>query len=166
MSTKNSFNYLFLKRFAHLFHVFVPLTRLSLNAHNYNERIYSHPLILILLILINEAILQYIIYLVGLLPSQYYFELSKPADKRDSVLFRWLVIRSFGYVALNAFLKSLSTFLASLLYVKWRVRLVLYLHSFYFTQNRYYHLSNTTQQNHSRNDDEQIATYQNPSIQT
>ncbi|CAF2404028.1 unnamed protein product [Rotaria sp. Silwood2] len=166
MSTTNSFNYLFLKRFAHLLHVFVPFSRLSLNVHNHNERIYTHPLILLLLILINEVGLQFVIYLVGLLPSQFYVELSKTPDKRDFAIFRWLVIRSFGYVTLNAFLKSLSTFLSSILYVKWRMRLVLYLHSFYFTQQRYYHLSNTTQQNQNRNDDDHVSAYENHSIQT
>ncbi|CAF1297455.1 unnamed protein product [Rotaria sordida] len=165
MSTTNSFNYLFLKRLVHLFHVFLPFSRLSLNVYNHNEPIYTHPLILILLILINEIGLQFIIYLVGLLPSQYYVELSKTPDKRDFVIFRWLVIRSFGYVALNAFLISLSVFLSSLLYVKWRMRLVSYLHSFYFTQQRYYHLLNTTQQNQNRNDNDHISTYENHSIQ-
>ncbi|CAF3652243.1 unnamed protein product [Rotaria socialis] len=166
MSTKNGFNYLFLKRFAHLLHVFVPFSRLSLNVHHPDERIYSHPLIIVLLILINEGILQYIIYIVGLIPSEYYVELSKPLDKRDFTVFRWLIVRSFGFVALNAFLKSLSTFLSSILYVKWRARLILYLHSFYFTQNRYYHLSNTTQQNQNRPNDENIPAYENYSIQT
>ncbi|CAF5159267.1 unnamed protein product, partial [Rotaria sp. Silwood1] len=45
------------------------------------------------------------------------------------------------------------------------MRLVLYLHSFYFTQQRYYHLSNTTQQNQNRNDNDHVSTYENHSIQ-
>ena len=48
---------------------------------------------------------------------------------------------------MNVFFASLSTFLSSLLYIKRRTKLVLYLHSFYFTRRRYYHVLNTTQQN-------------------
>ena len=166
MSTQNSFNYLFLKRFANLIHIFLPFSRLSLNVHNHYERIYSHPLVLILLILINEVGLQFVIYFVGLLPSEFYDQLTKPAEQRDMSLFRWLVLRSFAFVALNAFLMSLSTFLSSILYVKWRLRLVLYLHSFYFTQQRYYHLANTTQQNQNKTDDDRPLAFENHTIQT
>ncbi|CAF2550533.1 unnamed protein product [Rotaria sp. Silwood2] len=148
--------------FIHLLHVFLPLSRLSLNVHHhYREQWYSHPLIILLLIFFNEGALQYIIYLVGLLPSAFYIELRKPSNQRDYSVFVWLVLRSFAYVILNALLKSLSIFLSSLLYVKWRMRLVLYLHSFYFTQQRYYHLLNMTQQKQTREND-----YQNHSIQT
>ncbi|CAF1117364.1 unnamed protein product, partial [Rotaria magnacalcarata] len=146
MSTTNSFNYLCIKRFAHLLHVFVPFSRLSLNVHNHNERIYTHPLILLLLILINETGLQFVIYLAGLLPSQYYVELIKAPDKRDFSVFR--------------------CFLSSILYVQWRMRLVVYLHSFYFTQQRYYHLSNATQQNQNRGDSDHLSAYENYSVQT
>jgi ABC-type uncharacterized transport system fused permease/ATPase subunit len=166
MSTENSLNYLFLKRFAHLLHVFLPLSRLSLNVPNYNERIYSHPLILVLIILINEGALQFVIYFVGLVSSQFLVELSRSPDKRDFPAVRWLIIRSFALVALNAFLISLSTFLSSILYVKWRMRLVLYLHSFYFTQQRYYHLLNTTQQNLQKSEDDDPPAFQNHTIQT
>ena len=163
MSEKNSLNYLFLKRFAQLLHVFLPLSRLSLNVH---ESIYLHPLILILLILINEVGLQFVIYYVGLLPSAFYTELSRPPDQRNFQFVKWLIIRSFAFVALNAFLKSFSVFLSSILYVRWRTRLVLYLHSFYFTQQRYYHVSNTTQQIPNRRDDDRISVYDNHAIQT
>jgi len=166
MSTKNSFNYLFLKRFARLLHVFLPLSRLSLNVHSDNERIYSHPLILVLLILINEIALQFVIYFVGLLSSEYFVQLGKSPGERDFVAFRWLVLRSFALVTLNALLKSLSPLLSSLLYVKWRMSLVFYLHSFYFTQRRYYHLSNTTQQNQNKREDDHAEVYQNYLVQT
>ena len=166
MNTTNSLNYLFLKRFTYLLHVFIPLSRLSLNVYNYDERVYTHPLVLILLLLLNEVGLQFIIYLVGLLPSKFYVALTQSPNERDLSAFRWLVIRSLGYVALNAFLKSLSTFLSSILYVKWRMRLILYLHSFYFTKQRYYHLSNTTQRNQDRIDDHHGLTYENPTMQT
>jgi ABC-type uncharacterized transport system fused permease/ATPase subunit len=122
--------------------------------------------VLVLLILINESALQFVIYYVGLLSSEFLTELSKVPDKRDFVAFRWLTLRAFALVILNALLISLSTFLSSLLYVKWRMRLVLYLHSFYFTKHRYYHISNTTQQNSNKQDDEQTSAYQNYSIQT
>ncbi|UJR20946.1 hypothetical protein I4U23_024055 [Adineta vaga] len=165
MSEKNSLNYLFVKRIAHLLHIFLPLSRLSLNDHNYRERLYTHPLILIFFILCNAIGLQFVIYYVGLLPSEFYVQLSKSPEQRDFPVFHRLVIRAFGFVILNAFLKSLSTFLSSILYVKWRMRLVLYLHSFYFTKQRYYHLLNTTQQN--RNDNDQAAiVYENYTIQT
>ncbi|CAF1365325.1 unnamed protein product [Adineta steineri] len=166
MSSKNSFNYLFFKRLGHLFHVFLPISRLSVNVNNHNERIYSHPLILILLILLNETGLQFIIYYVGLIPSQFYVQLGKSPNERDFKLFRWLVIRAFAFVILNAFLKSLSTLLSSILYVKWRTRLVLYLHSLYFTQQRYYHLLHTTQQNQNRNNDDRSIIYENHTVQT
>ncbi|CAF0842871.1 unnamed protein product [Adineta ricciae] len=164
MSGRNSFNYLFAKRIAHLLHIFLPLSRLSLNS--YKEGIYAHPLVLIFLLLANEIGLQFVIYFVGLLPSQFYVELIKAPDQRNFSLFRWLVIRAFGLVILNAFFKSLSTFLSSVLYVKWRMRLVLYLHSIYFTKQRYYHLLNTTQQNHNRSDHDQASVYENQTVQT
>jgi ATP-binding cassette subfamily D (ALD) protein 4 len=169
MSTKNSFNYIFLKRFAHLIHVFLPISRLSLNVHDYKEGISTHPLFLIFLILINQIGLQFIIYYVGLIPSEFYVELSKSPKERDFPLFLWLVFRALAYAILNAFLKSLSSFLSSILYVKWRMRLVLYLHSFYFTQQRYYHLLNTTQQNPNRqidDDDDRASVYRNYTTQT
>jgi ABC-type uncharacterized transport system fused permease/ATPase subunit len=166
MSEKNSLNYLFLKRFVRLLHVFLPLSRLSLNVHHPNERIYSHPLILILLTLINESGLQFVIYYVGLLPKQYYDQLGKAPDKRDFPAFRWLIVRSFALIALNALLKSLSILLSSILYVKWRKRLVFYLHSFYFTQKRYYHVSNTTQQNLNKREDYPTPVYENYTIRT
>ena len=164
MSGRNSFNYLFVKRIAHLLHIFVPFSRLSSNSHK--EGIYAHPLVLIFLLLVNEIGLQFVIYFVGLLPSQFYVELSKTPDQRNFSLFRRLVIRSFGLVILNAVLKSLSTFFSSVLYVKWRMRLVLYLHSIYFTKQRYYHLLNTTQQNHNRSDYDQESVYENQIVQT
>ena len=165
MVEKNSLNYLFLKRFTRLLHVFLPLSRLSLNVHQPNERIYSHPLVLILLILINEGGLQFVIYYVGLLPKQYYDQLGKSPDKRDIPAFRLLVLRSFGLIISNALLKSVSSLLSSILYVKWRTRLIFYLHSFYFTQKRYYHVLNTTQQNPNKRDDEQIIVYENYSVE-
>ncbi len=116
ISTKNSFNYLFLKRFAYLLHVFLPLSRLPLNVHHDNERIYSHALILVLLILISEIALQFVIYFVGLLSSEYLVQLGKSSGERDFVAFRWLVIRSFAYLTLKALLKSFSPLLSSLLY--------------------------------------------------
>ncbi|CAF1515622.1 unnamed protein product, partial [Adineta steineri] len=78
MGAENSFNYLFLKRIGRLLRILLPFSRLSLNIHNYNERIYTHPLILVLLILINEIGLQYVIYVVGLLSSVFLDELTKP----------------------------------------------------------------------------------------
>ncbi|CAF1507052.1 unnamed protein product [Adineta steineri] len=166
MGAENSFNYLFLKRIGRLLRILLPFSRLSLNIHNYNERIYTHPLILVLLILINEVGLQYVIYVVGLLSSVFLDELTKPVDQRDFPAFRWLVVRSFALVILNALLIAASTFLSSILYVKWRMRLVLHLHSFYFAKRRYYHLLNTTQQNTSRSKDDNLSTYQNYNIQT
>ncbi|CAF1533875.1 unnamed protein product [Rotaria sp. Silwood1] len=161
MSSTNSFNCLFIKRLANLFRVFLSLSRLSLNGHHhYREQWYFHPLILLLLILINEGTLQFIIYLVGLLPSAFYAELRKPPNQRDHPGFRWLVLRSFVFVILNALLKSSSIFFSSVLYVKWRMRLVSYLHSFYFTQQRYYHLLNTAQQNQTRENDSQSHSIQ------
>ena len=166
MKTSHGFNYLFCKRFARLLHVFLPLSRLSLNVQQNREYFFSHPLVLILIILLNEGALQYIIYLVGLLPSKFYTALGKPEGERDFGAFRWLVIRSFIFVIANAFLKSLSTLLSSLLYVKWRTRLVLYLHSVYFTKQRYYHLINTTQQCQTREDEQIVASPSTHTIQT
>jgi ABC-type uncharacterized transport system fused permease/ATPase subunit len=146
-STINSFNLIFIRRLTQLVHIFLPLSRLSVNVHhNYRERIYLHPLVLILLLLANEGTLQYIIYLVGLVPSSYYSALGKPPNERDFGAFRWLVLRSFSLIIANALLKSSSDFLSSLLYVQWRMRLVVHLHSFYFTQKRYYHLLNAKQE--------------------
>lgn len=150
MKENHGFNFLFFKRSFRLLHVFIPFSRLSLNVHYERERLYSHPLILILLILINEGLLQFVISKVLLIPSEFYEQLPKPTTERDPVVFRWLVIRSFAWVALDAFLMSLSKLLSSLLYIKWRIRLVSYLHSLYFTRQRYYHISNTTQQTGNR----------------
>jgi len=147
MGRTNSFNLEFLKRFFRLFSVFFSTSSNALQTNDYRERFYSHPFILVLLILLTGVALQFVIYFVGLLPSAFYKALTQPADQRDFSAFHWLLFRSFGLVAINAFLKSLSTLLSSILYVKWRTRLVLYLHSLYFTKLRYYHLTNTTQQN-------------------
>lgn len=166
MKENHGFNFLFFKRSFRLLHVFVPLSRLSLNVHQSHERFYSHPLFLILLILINEAALQFVISRVLLIPSAFYELLPKPAAERDPVAFRWLVIRSFAWVAFDAFLASLSKFLSSLLYIKWRIRLVSYLHSLYFTRQRYYHVTNTTQQNGNRQGNARVLIYENYAIQT
>ena len=163
MSATNSFNCLFVKRLANLFHVFIPLSRLSL--HVQHERLYTHPLILVLLILLNEIGLQFVIYFVGLLPARYYDQLGRTSDKRDYPGVRLLLLRSFLLIGLNALLKTLSDFLSSLLYVKWRTRLVLYLHSCYFTKKNYYHLLNGTQQ-HRTQDTTSMPVYPNHSVQT
>ncbi|CAF0768720.1 unnamed protein product [Didymodactylos carnosus] len=166
-------NFLFLKRFYNLFHVFIPISRLSLK--NIDESsstsccsCYQHPLLLIFLILANEGLLQYIIYLVGLLPSKFYVQLSASPNNRDLPMFRWLVLQAFIYVCINAFLKSLSQFLASVLYVKWRTNLVCYLQTLYFTKQRYYHLSNTTyeQKTQQKQQQENSRTYKNYTLQT
>ncbi|UJR17352.1 hypothetical protein I4U23_004247 [Adineta vaga] len=80
----------------------------------------------------------------GLLPSQYSFQLGKSSTERNLSEFHWLIIRSFFYVALDAFFKSLSTFLSSIIYIQWRKRLTVYLHSLYFTEQHYYHVLNPT----------------------
>lgn len=166
MGKTNGFNFLFFKRFLRLFHVFVPLSRLSLNVQQSHERFYAHPLFLILLVLVNEGALQFVISRVLLIPSAFYEQLPKPPAERDSVAFRWLVIRSFGWVVLDAFLTALSKLLASFLYIKWRIRLTAYLHALYFTRQRYYHISNTTQQNGNKRDEDQALVYENYTIQT
>lgn len=167
METNPGFNYLFCKRFVRLLHVFLPLSRLSVNINDHKrEQFYSHPLFLILLLLLNEGALQYVIYLVGLLPSKYLGQFNKPRSQIDFGTFRWLIIRSFLLVILNACLKSLSIVFSSLLYVKWRTRLVLYLHSLYFTKQRYYHLINTTQQCQTHDDESIVGSASNHTIQT
>lgn len=167
MKARNGLNYAFVKRIARLLHVFLPLSRLSADGHNkHHERIYTHPLVLILFILINEVGLQFVIYFVGLVPSQFYRELGRAPSERNASVFRWLVVRAFCLVTLNAFLKSLSTFLSSTLYVRWRVRLVLYLHSLYFTKQRYYHLLNANQSNQNRTEEDTATVYANHSVQT
>ena len=166
MASTNSFNFGFFKRLFHLLHVFLPFSIRSSSVPDHDERIYSNPSILILLILVNGVGLQFVIYFVGLLPSAYYAELTKEPDQRNLSIVNWLIVRSFFLIILNAFLKSLSTLLSSILYVRWRTRLVLYLHSFYFTQQRYYHVSNTTQQNPNRREDDTTVTQINYTIQT
>lgn len=166
MGENNGFNYLFFKRFLRLFHIFIPLSRLSLNVQQSHERFYAHPLFLIFLVLANEGALQFVISRVLLIPSGFYDQLPKPSAEHDSVAFRWLVIRSFGWVILDAFLTSLSKLLSSFLYIKWRIRLIAYLHALYFTRQRYYHVSNTTQQNGNKREDEHALVYENYTIQT
>ncbi|CAF1236420.1 unnamed protein product [Didymodactylos carnosus] len=166
-------NLLFLKRFYKLFHVFIPISRLSLTNIDKNSSTpkyscpYLHPLLLILVILGNEGLLEYVIYLVGLLPAKFYVQLGASPNNRDIPAFKWLVIQSFVYVCFNAFLKSSSHFLASILYVKWRTSLVCYLQTFYFTKQRYFHLSNTTyeQKYKQKQEEESRQTYKNYTLQ-
>ncbi|CAF1250936.1 unnamed protein product [Adineta ricciae] len=112
MPSENNFNYLFIKRFIQLFRAILS------NPSDFNGHFYSHPLTLILLITVNQISLQFVIYLVGLLPSEYNFQLGKSPSERNLSEFHWLIIRSFLYVAINALLKSLSTFLSSILSIQ------------------------------------------------
>ena len=143
MSSKNSFNFEFLKRFLHLLRIFIPFSCHSKYAIDHKERFYSHSLVVICLILANEIGLQFVIYLVGQLSGAFTSALSISRDQRNYSAFTWLVIRSFGLVVLNAILMAFSIFLSSILYLKWRTRLVTYIHSYYFTKQRYYHLLNS-----------------------
>ena len=96
MHSTNSFNYLFLKRFIHLRQILIPLSSNSSHDNHRHERFYSHPLFFILLIMLNEILVQFIVYLIRLVPSQFYDEFGKLPDKRDFPAFHWLIIRSFG----------------------------------------------------------------------
>lgn len=159
MVNTKSFNIEFLKKFFRL------LTILTRTRNFSNERIYSQPFVFIILILLVSIGLEFVIYYVGLLPSEFYVELKKKADERDRSIFRNLVFRSFLLVIIDAFLTALVKLLSSILYIRWRTRIVLYLHSFYFTDQRYYHLINTTQSTKTNLVNDQIRFRRNYSIQ-
>ena len=167
MANTKSFNIEFLKRFRHLLSVLFPLPCRSTTVQKPpDERIYLHPTILILIILLNSIVLEFVIYYVGLLPSNYYTSLTSKPEERDMSAFRSLILRSFILVIINAILQSFSILFASILYVRCRTRIVLYLQSFYFTERRYYHLANTTQTNKNILGNEQITYQKNDSIQS
>lgn len=61
-------------------------------------------------------------------------------SNQDISAFWSLTISAILYIIINATLKSIQTFLASLLSIIWRKTLTHHIHSIYFTQLRFYYL--------------------------
>lgn len=91
---------------------------------------------LFIFLLIVVISLELLIYQVGLLSGKFYASLSS----KDLLKFRDLAILSVFMIIGNAFLKSLSDFVASLLQITWRKYLTLFLNEKYFANKNFYYL--------------------------
>jgi ATP-binding cassette subfamily D (ALD) protein 4 len=80
--------------------------------------------------------LELLVYQVGLLSGKFYKSLSS----RNYPEFRDLAILSVFMIIGNAFLRSLSDFVSSLLQITWRKNLTLFLNEKYFTNKNFYYL--------------------------
>lgn len=91
---------------------------------------------LFLLLVITTVGVEFVVYKVGLLSGQYYSVL----QNKNLPGFRDLALMSIGFIVLNAFMRSLIAFLASLLSIVWRKYLTLSLHKAYFANKNFYYL--------------------------
>ncbi|PNI84234.1 ABCD4 isoform 22, partial [Pan troglodytes] len=80
---------------------------------------------------------QFVIYRVGLIPSQYYGVLGN----KDLEGFKTLTFLAVMLIVLNSTLKSFDQFTCNLLYVSWRKDLTEHLHRLYFRGRVYYTLN-------------------------
>ena len=99
-------------------------------------KFFSLATALFVFLLIIVVSLELLVYQVGLLSGKFYFALSN----KDFEKFRDLAILSVVMIIGNAFLKSLTDFLASLLRINWRKNLTLYLNKNYFENKNFYYL--------------------------
>ena len=95
---------------------------------------------LFVFLLIVVTSLELLVYQVGLLSGKFYESLST----RNFPKFRDLAILSVFMIIGNAFLKSLSDFVSSLLQITWRKYLTLFLNEKYFSNKNFYYLQMQT----------------------
>ncbi|GAB1609739.1 ATP-binding cassette sub-family D member 4-like isoform X2 [Argonauta hians] len=121
---KFKFDFLFVKRFLKLFSYMFP-------------SFFSLPACLCLFLLLLSILEQYVIYKIGLIPSQYY----KILGDKDSLAFRNTTIQAFIIIIVQAFLSSTVQYVVSVLHIQWRNNLTLTLHKEYFTDVLYFYIN-------------------------
>ncbi|XP_055216899.2 lysosomal cobalamin transporter ABCD4 isoform X5 [Gorilla gorilla gorilla] len=97
----------------------------------------SQNALMFLTLLCLTLLEQFVIYRVGLIPSQYYGVLGN----KDLEGFKTLTFLAVMLIVLNSTLKSFDQFTCNLLYVSWRKDLTEHLHHLYFQGRVYYTLN-------------------------
>ncbi|EAW81165.1 ATP-binding cassette, sub-family D (ALD), member 4, isoform CRA_a [Homo sapiens] len=97
----------------------------------------SQNALMFLTLLCLTLLEQFVIYQVGLIPSQYYGVLGN----KDLEGFKTLTFLAVMLIVLNSTLKSFDQFTCNLLYVSWRKDLTEHLHRLYFRGRAYYTLN-------------------------
>ena len=92
--------------------------------------------ILFVLLLASVIAIEFVIYQVGLLGGKFY----KTLSNRDLENFKRLAVFSIFLIIVNAVMKSLNDFMASLLSIIWRKNITLKLHELYFAKRNFYYL--------------------------
>ncbi|KAL3874416.1 hypothetical protein ACJMK2_037433 [Sinanodonta woodiana] len=121
---KVKFDLVFFKRFLRLFSWFFPSWK-------------SIPVLLFVFLLSLGLLEQYVIYNIGLIPSKYYKILG---DKDHGEFWKQTGI-AVALILTEAFIKSTSLFVVSLLYITWRGSVCTKLHKAYFKDVLYYTLN-------------------------
>ncbi|XP_070578295.1 lysosomal cobalamin transporter ABCD4-like [Ptychodera flava] len=117
-------DWLFVKRFWRICKIIFP-------------RVKSSSFFLFMLLLVVALTEQFIVYWVGLIPSQYYAVLGE----KDHEGFKILVPRSLFLIVAVATAKSANQYLCDVLYIFWRHYLTRLLHKKYFQKFIYYQLN-------------------------
>ncbi|XP_002739244.1 lysosomal cobalamin transporter ABCD4-like [Saccoglossus kowalevskii] len=123
-------DWLFVKRFWCLLKIMFP-------------RWKSVSVLLVVLLVIVSLMQQFIIYWVGLIPSQYYAVLGE----KDEEGFKELVPKSLYLIIAVAIARSANQYLCDILYLFWRQYLTSWLHNKYFKKFVYYQLNVMLQSN-------------------
>jgi len=92
--------------------------------------------ILFFILLTSVIAIEFVIYQVGLLGGKFY----KTLSNRDLENFKTLAVFSIFLIIVNAVMKSLNDFFASLLSIIWRKNITLRLHELYFAKRNFYYL--------------------------
>ncbi|XP_077989164.1 lysosomal cobalamin transporter ABCD4-like [Glandiceps talaboti] len=129
-SKKYKCDWLFVKRFWQLWKIMF-------------DKLKSASSMLFFLLLIVALTEQFIIYYVGLIPSQYYGVLGE----KDEEGFRQLVPRSLFLIIAVATARSANQYLCDVLYIFWRQNITCWLHNKYFRKFTYYQLNVILQDN-------------------
>lgn len=103
--------------------------------------------LLFIILLIDVVALEFVVYQVGLFSGRYF----KVLSSKDLDAFWPLALTSIAYIILNAFMKSIKDFIASLLSIVWRKYLTLSIHEQYFTNKNFYYLQHQSQWNEDFN---------------
>ncbi|XP_014787531.1 lysosomal cobalamin transporter ABCD4 isoform X2 [Octopus bimaculoides] len=121
---KLQFDLLFVKRFLKLFTFMFP-------------SFLSLPTLLCTFLLLLSMLEQFIIYKLGLIPSQYY----KILGNKDAVSFKSITIRALLIIVTEAFISSTLRYTVSMLHIQWREHLTLTFHKEYFKDVLYYYVN-------------------------
>ncbi|XP_052767295.1 lysosomal cobalamin transporter ABCD4-like [Mya arenaria] len=120
-SSDKGFNLLFIKRFIHLLPWLFPSWR-------------CRPSLLVVLLLCLGLLEQVIIYNIGLVPSKYY----KVLGEKDHAGFWTQTATAVAFIVAQAFVKSTTKYVQSVLYIVWREKVTQNLHHTYYKEVLYY----------------------------